>query len=104
MSAGQTAVAQSAFSKFWNHPAGMYSSYAPAYSPSGMKAGIVLAGINDLRRPVEKLSVQQQIALAATGVIWSRYALVITPVNYNLMSVNIFVGSTGLYQLYRIWE
>ncbi|KAJ3218916.1 Mitochondrial pyruvate carrier 2 [Dinochytrium kinnereticum] len=57
-------VAQSAFSKFWNHPA----------------------------------------ALAATGIIWSRYSMVITPVNYNLMSVNLFVGATGIYQLFRIWS
>ena len=36
----------------------------------------------------------------ATGLIWSRYATQITPVNYNLLAVNVFVGSTGLYQIY----
>jgi hypothetical protein len=44
------------------------------------------------------------LALAATGIIWSRYSTQITPVNYNLLSVNIFVAATGLYQLYRIYE
>ena len=63
------------------------------------------------------------IALAATGFIWVRYSLVITPVNYSLAAVrvsvhkvypcspltdivaqvNFFVGSTGLGQLGRIW-
>jgi hypothetical protein len=40
-------------------------------------------------------------ALFSTGVIWTRYATQIIPVNYNLMSVNIFVALTGLYQLAR---
>ncbi|KAJ3416453.1 Mitochondrial pyruvate carrier 2 [Chytridiales sp. JEL 0842] len=69
-----------------------------------MKWGIVLAGLSDLNRPVEKLSFQQNFALAATGCIWARYATVITPINYNLMAVNIFVGASGLYQLARIWK
>jgi hypothetical protein len=33
-----------------------------------------------------------------------RYSLVITPVNYSLAAVNFFVGSTGMAQLYRIWD
>lgn len=33
-----------------------------------------------------------------------RYSLIITPVNYSLAAVNFFVGSTGLLQLYRIWD
>ncbi|KAJ3197423.1 hypothetical protein HK101_003849, partial [Irineochytrium annulatum] len=44
------------------------------------------------------------MALAATGIIWSRYSVVITPINYNLMSVNLFVGATGIYQLFRIFQ
>ena len=62
-----------------------------------------------------------QPALAATGFIWVRYSLVITPINYSLAAVrtdsrsslafdsdmggqvNFFVGSTGLGQLGRIW-
>ena len=57
-------------------------------------------------------------ALAATGMIWVRYSLVIIPVNYSLAAVsyaqhslvlydqyfkvNFFVGATGLGQLGRI--
>ncbi|KAJ9519947.1 hypothetical protein QJQ45_014675, partial [Haematococcus lacustris] len=40
-------------------------------------------------------------AITATGIIWSRYATVITPINYNLMAVNVFMAITGSYQLYR---
>ena len=36
-----------------------------------------------------------------TGFIWARYSTQIIPVNYNLLSVNVFVGMTGLYQLIR---
>ena len=42
------------------------------------------------------------LALAMTGLIWARYSTQIVPVNYNLLSVNVFVGLTGCYQLYRI--
>ena len=126
-----------------------------------MKWCLVAAGLKDLSRPAEKLSVSQNLgaypmylflassevsdqeiwsspikcpnrairpdacptALAATGFIWVRYSLVITPINYSLAAVrplstclseantrstfvfqvNFFVGSTGLGQLGRIW-
>nr|CDS29849.1 brain protein 44 [Hymenolepis microstoma] len=85
---------------FWNHPAGPKTIFfwAPTF-----KWGLVIAGIADLTRPVEKVSVSQSTALAATGLIWSRYSLVIKPKNWNLFSVNIFVAATGIYQLCRIY-
>jgi len=84
---------------FWNHPAGPKTIHfwAPTW-----KWALVLAGLNDIRRPVEKLSSAQNSALAMTGLIWARYSTQIVPVNYNLLSVNVFVGLTGCYQLYRI--
>jgi len=36
-----------------------------------------------------------------TGLIWTRYSTQITPINYNLMTVNAFMAVTGLYQLFR---
>lgn len=69
-----------------------------------MKWCLVAAGLKDLQRPADKLSLSQNVALAATGMIWVRYSLIITPVNYSLAAVNFFVGSTGIMQLYRIWE
>ncbi|KAL0492001.1 mitochondrial pyruvate carrier [Acrasis kona] len=88
----------SAFNRLWNHPAGPKTIFfwAPA-----MKWALVIASINDIRKPVEVVSTNQNLALAATGIIWSRYATQITPVNYSLLTVNIFVALTSLYQLYR---
>ena len=34
------------------------------------KTGLVIAGLKDLERPPERLSVNQNVALAATGFIW----------------------------------
>lgn len=60
-----------------------------------------MAGLKDLSRPAESLSVSQSASLAATGIIWSRYSLVIIPKNYALFSVNVFVALTQCIQLYR---
>lgn len=35
-----------------------------------------------MARPAEKLSLTQNAALTATGVIWTRWCFVITPKNY----------------------
>lgn len=82
-----------------NHPAGPKTVFfwAPV-----MKWCLVAAGLKDLTRPADKLSVSQNVALAATGFIWVRYSLVITPINYSLAAVNFFVGVSGLSQLGRI--
>eukprot|EP01135_Chromosphaera_perkinsii_P004534 Nk52_evm4s288 gene=Nk52_evmTU4s288 len=84
--------------KFWNHEAGPQTIFfwAPA-----AKWCLVIAGIADLQRPADKLSVTQSGALAATGIIWSRYSLVIIPKNWSLFAVNIFVGATGIMQTSR---
>ncbi|XP_049885742.1 mitochondrial pyruvate carrier 2-like isoform X1 [Pectinophora gossypiella] len=85
----------------WEHPAGPKTIFfwAPAF-----KWGLVIAGLGDLTRPVEKLSISQSASLAATGLIWSRYSLVIIPKNYSLFSVNVFVACTSLYQLSRAYK
>jgi len=67
-----------------------------------MKWCLVGAGLKDMTRPADKLSLSQNIALTATGFIWVRWSLVITPVNYSLAAVNFFVGLSGLTQLGRI--
>jgi hypothetical protein len=83
---------------FWNHPAGPKTIHfwAPTF-----KWGISIANIADLSRPADKISLPHQCALTATGLIWSRYSMVITPKNYNLLAVNAMMATTGLYQLYR---
>ncbi|KAF8596108.1 UPF0041-domain-containing protein [Ceratobasidium sp. AG-I] len=101
MSGPATAVTASKFQNFMNHPAGPKTVFF--WAPL-MKWCLVGAGIKDLSRPADKLSVSQNAALAATGFIWVRYSMVITPVNYSLAAVNFFVGASGVTQLYRIWD
>ncbi|XP_065362953.1 mitochondrial pyruvate carrier 2-like [Calliphora vicina] len=84
----------------WNHPAGPKTVFF--WSPM-FKWGLVIAGLSDLARPAETLSVSQCGALAATGIIWSRYSLVITPKNWSLFSVNLFVGLVQSVQLGRAY-
>ncbi|CDR88543.1 probable FMP43-protein found in mitochondrial proteome [Sporisorium scitamineum] len=94
-------AAGSKFQAFMNHPAGPKTVFF--WAPL-MKWCLVAAGLKDLSRPADKISVSQNVALAATGMIWVRYSLVITPVNYSLAAVNFFVGCSGLAQLYRVWD
>ena len=81
------------FTKFLNHPAGPKTIHF--WAPT-MKWGLVAAGLADLNRPAEDISLAQSAALSSTGLIWSRYATQITPVNYNLLGVNLFVAATGI--------
>ncbi|KAG6382981.1 hypothetical protein SASPL_157283 [Salvia splendens] len=60
------------------------------------KWGISIANLADSSKPPEKVSYPQQIAVTATGVIWSRYSTVITPVLAFTM-----INCTGIYQLTR---
>ncbi|CAL1708138.1 unnamed protein product [Somion occarium] len=101
MSGAASAAAGSKFQAFMNHPAGPKTVFF--WAPM-MKWCLVAAGLKDLSRPAEKLSVSQNVALAATGFVWVRWSLVITPVNYSLSAVNFVVGTTGLGQLTRIWH
>ncbi|CAE6349415.1 unnamed protein product [Rhizoctonia solani] len=101
MSGQASAVTATKFQKFMNHPAGPKTVFF--WAPL-MKWCLVGAGLKDLSRPADKLSVSQNVALAATGFIWVRYSFVITPVNYSLAAVNFFVGASGVSQLYRIWD
>nr|BAN64800.1 conserved hypothetical protein [Babesia bovis] len=81
------------------HPAGPMTIhfYAPTF-----KWGISIANLSDISRPTDKISLPQQLAVSCTGVIWSRYSMVINPVNYNLLAVNAAMALTGLYQISRI--
>ncbi|KAM0754887.1 UPF0041-domain-containing protein [Meredithblackwellia eburnea MCA 4105] len=101
MASAATAPVTSKLQAFINHPAGPKTVFfwAPMF-----KWGLVAAGLKDLSRPAEKISIPQNLALTATGLIWVRYSFVIIPVNYSLASVNIFVAGTGITSLYRALE
>ena len=47
------------------------------------------ASMMELDRPVEKISLAQYTALTLTGAFFSRYALLVNPINYMLCSVNV---------------
>ncbi|XP_056854778.1 mitochondrial pyruvate carrier 4 isoform X1 [Raphanus sativus] len=118
-------MATSRLQALWNHPAGPKTIHfwAPTF-----KWGISIANIADFAKPTDKISYPQQIgnciplsfplfvfviplndltlilsllAVTCTGVIWSRYSMVITPKNWNLFSVNVAMAGTGMYQLAR---
>ncbi|KAL8440157.1 hypothetical protein Efla_007831 [Eimeria flavescens] len=91
------------------HPAGPFTIHF--WAPT-LKWGISIANIMDLRdKGVETVSPAQQtacaaaavgLAVAATGLIWSRYSMVIKPKNWNLFSVNVVMACTGCIQLGRL--
>ncbi|SPO03747.1 related to FMP43 Found in Mitochondrial Proteome [Cephalotrichum gorgonifer] len=87
------------FKRMWDSPVGLKTVHfwAPV-----MKWCLVIAGISDFARPVEKLSLTQNLALTATGIIWTRWCLIIKPKNYLLAAVNFFLGCVGLVQVSRI--
>jgi mitochondrial pyruvate carrier 2 len=136
MSGPVASASASRLSAFMNHPAGeLYPRFflftadvvvfftGPKtvffWAPM-MKWCLVAAGIKDLARPAEKLSVAQNIgtlafenyrnsvlicysyllpsiALTATGSIWVRYAFVIIPKNYSLAAVGTLFNYDGVF-------
>lgn len=59
------------------------------------------ASFLDLNRPTEKISLPQYTALTATGLFFSRYSLLVTPINYTLCSVNIALFLSSAWHLGR---
>lgn len=51
--------------------------------------------------PTDKVSLPQYTALTLTGAFFSRYALLVTPINYTLCSVNIALFGSSAYHLSR---
>ncbi|CAD1470237.1 unnamed protein product [Heterotrigona itama] len=103
------------FRPLFLHPAGPTTIFfwAPTF-----KWGLVIAGLGDMNRPPDTISLYQTASLMITGAIWSRsdlnkkknsltdclsirYSLIITPKNYNLLSVNAFTCMTGTYNFAR---
>lgn len=91
---------QSWAKRMWDSPVGLKTVHfwAPV-----MKWALVLAGVSDFARPAEKLSLTQNAALTTTGLIWTRWCLIIKPKNYLLAAVNFFLGVVGVVQCSRIF-
>ena len=59
------------------------------------------ASFLELYRPTDKISLPQYTALTLTGFFFSRYALLVTPINYTLCSVNIALFVSSAWHLGR---
>ncbi|KAH8325672.1 hypothetical protein KR067_003862 [Drosophila pandora] len=80
-----------ALQPLWQSPAGPKTVFfwAPLF-----KWTLVLAGLGDtINRPAHLISINQCGILALTGLIWSRWSVVITPKNYSLLAVNLAVAA-----------
>jgi hypothetical protein len=80
------------------HPAGPLTIFFWAPTSKWLLSANNLA---DLNKPTDKISFSQQLALTSTGLIWTRYATVINPVNYNLAVVNFVLALSSGYHLSR---
>ncbi|KAE9461626.1 hypothetical protein C3L33_06467, partial [Rhododendron williamsianum] len=102
-------MATSKLQALWNHPAG------PKTTGGGGRWWLWWRSLNPryLLVVVEEAPMAAEVtlylscpchlvtAVAATGIVWSRYSTIITPKNWNLFSVNVAMAGTGLYQLSR---
>ena len=63
----------------------------------------MISGVNmlELHRPTDKISLSQMSALTATGAIFSRYGLLVTPINYPLTSVNVLMFLSSAWHVGR---
>lgn len=59
------------------------------------------ASFLEFDRPTDKVSLPQYTALTLTGFFFSRYALLVTPINYTLSSVNIALFLSSAWHLGR---
>ena len=83
---------------FIRHPAGPMTIFfwAPTF-----KWTITFVNIGDMKKPAEKISAHQQIAIMFTGALFTRWGLVINPVNYNVALCNFFMSVSAMGQIYR---
>lgn len=59
------------------------------------------ASFLELDRPTEKISLAQYSALTLTGLFFSRYSLLVVPINYNLSAVNVALFGSSAWHLGR---
>ncbi|XP_026735295.1 probable mitochondrial pyruvate carrier 2 isoform X2 [Trichoplusia ni] len=85
----------------WEHPAGPKTIFfwAPAF-----KWALVAASLDAYTRPLDTVSTTQSATLSATGLIWTRYCLVIKPINYSLSLCNFLLGVANGVQTVRAYN
>ncbi|CAG9331476.1 unnamed protein product [Blepharisma stoltei] len=72
--------------KFWNHPMGPKTTHfwGPVFN-----WGFIIAGLLDMEKPPEKISRNMTIALVIYSTMFSRFAWMVNPRNYLLMTCHI---------------
>lgn len=85
-------------SKVAESPAGPFTVHFWAPMSKWFISG---ASFMELYRPTDKISLPQYTALTMTGFFFSRYALLVTPINYTLCSVNIALFGSSAWHLGR---
>lgn len=83
---------------FWNHEAGPKTIFF--WAPL-VKWVLVGAGIGDLTRPAENVSLFQSTSMLS-GYIWTRWCFLIHPKNLNLALINFLVAVNGTIQCVRV--
>lgn len=79
-------------------PAGPFTVHFWAPMSKWMISG---ASFMDLYRPTDQISLPQYTALTLTGFFFSRYSLLVTPINYTLCSVNVALFGSSAWHLSR---
>jgi len=69
--------------------------------PPVTKLFLSAASLTDLHRPTDQISLTQYAALTVTGLIFSQYGLLVTPINYPLTAVNILLFGSSAWHLGR---
>mmetsp|Transcript_24407 Transcript_24407/g.27885 ORF Transcript_24407/g.27885 Transcript_24407/m.27885 type:complete len:361 (+) Transcript_24407:149-1231(+) len=59
------------------------------------------ASMLDLNRPTDQISLPQYAALTLTGFFFTRYALLVTPINYTLCAVNVALFLSSFWHFGR---
>ncbi|XP_017134215.1 mitochondrial pyruvate carrier 2-like [Drosophila elegans] len=83
----------------WQSPVGPRTVFfwAPAF-----KWTLAVAGLSDtINRPASSISLNQSGSLAITCLIWTRYAVVITPKNYNYLGANVAIFLVQSYLIIK---
>lgn len=71
---------------FWNSPVGPKTTHF--WGPT-LNSLFVVQGLYDWNRPAEKISRNMQFILSAYSMLFMRFALRVTPVNYFLFCVHL---------------
>ncbi|XP_048766783.1 probable mitochondrial pyruvate carrier 2 isoform X2 [Ostrea edulis] len=82
----------------WNHEIGPKTIFF--WAPL-VKWILVGAGIGDLTRPAENISLFQSSSMLS-GYIWTRWCFIIQPKNLNLALINFLVAVNGTIQCVRV--